>query len=217
MLDQLKKEVLRTAILAEKSGLCHHGGGNFSMINRENNLVAITPHGAARSELSYREIFLVDLNGNVIEGPNDLKPTSELTIHLSIYKKRADVGAVCHTHAEYASVFAGLSMGIKPVVTESMLYGTYCPLAPFGVPGTQELADNITNTLTGNIQAVIMEKHGLLTVGSNIYDAYIKSVYVEEVAKAYYRMANMVGLENVKACLSDEAFDKMMNKLGIKA
>lgn len=187
------------------------------MIDEERKLVAITPHAASRSELSFNDILLVDMNGKVVEAPEGLHPTSELLIHLSIYKKRTDVRAVCHTHAEYASVFAGLSLPIKPVLTESMLYGVNCPLAPFGTPSTQELADNITTTLSADVQAVIMEKHGLLTVGSNIYDAYLKSVYVEEVAKAYYRMISLVGFDKVNPCLSDSEFDRMMNHLGIRA
>lgn len=217
MYEQLRKDVLQSAVLAEVSGLCYHGGGNFSMIDPQRELVAITPHGASRKELSYQDIILVNLEGNVVEASPNMSPTSELFIHLSIYNKRSDVNAVCHTHAEYSSIFAGLSMGIKPVLTEAMLYGVHCPLAPFEIPGTQKLANSITNTLKEDIQAIIMEKHGLLTVGENIYDAYIKSVYVEEVAKAYYRMANLVGLDNVKACLSNEEFDYMMNKLKIKA
>lgn len=217
MLDQLKKDVLKTSIMAEKTGLCHHGGGNFSMIDESRKLVAITPHGASRTELAYSDILLVDLDGTVVEAPLGLRPTSELMIHLSIYKKRPDVNAVCHTHAEYSSVFAGLSMPIKPVLTESMLYGVKCPLAPFGIPSTQGLADNITNTLGADVQAVVMEKHGLLTVGANIYDAYLKSVYVEEVAKAYYRMIGISGVDNVDQCLTDNEFFMMMNELGIKA
>jgi L-fuculose-phosphate aldolase len=214
----LREEVLKTSLLAEESGLCHHGGGNFSMIDRKSGVVAITPHGASRKELCPKDIILVDLDGCIVEKSDGMRPTSEVTIHLTIYNKLSMVGAVCHTHAEFASVFAGLSTAIKPVLTEAMLYGVKCPVAPFATPGTQDLADNIANTLCQeDTQAVLMEKHGLLTVGNNIYDAYLKSMYVEEVAKAYYRMANLVGLEKVQQCLKDEEFDYMMNELGIKA
>ena len=67
MLDEIKKEVLRVSRMAEDSGLCRHGGGNFSMIDREKNLVAITPHAESRHVLRDCDIIIVDLDGNIIE------------------------------------------------------------------------------------------------------------------------------------------------------
>ena len=67
MLEELKKEVLRVSRLAEETGLCHHGGGNFSQIDRESGLVVITPHAESRYNFNAEDMLVVDLDGNIIE------------------------------------------------------------------------------------------------------------------------------------------------------
>jgi L-ribulose-5-phosphate 4-epimerase len=216
MYEEIRKRVLVAAQNAEKANLCKSGGGNFSMIDRDKGLIFITPHDTDRFTMSCRDVVVMDMDGNIVEISDGVSPSSEKLIHLEIYKKRPDVMAVCHNHAPYTSVFAALSMEIKPVLTEAMMFNCRCPLAPYGKPSTMELAENVVKTLGDKGVAAVMERHGLITVSQkDIEDAVRKSVYVEETAKAYYRMANLVGLENIH-CMPVEEYDKLIDMLKIK-
>ncbi|HWQ78934.1 MAG TPA: class II aldolase/adducin family protein [Anaerovoracaceae bacterium] len=215
MLDDLKKEVLRIACQAEEYGLCHHGGGNFSMMDRNENLIAITPHAECRFDLSYEDILLIDPDGNIVENIGGLHPSSETIVHTSVLKARPDINAVCHTHAKNAATFAVLNREIKPVLLEALFYGGVCRVAPFQLPGTPELAKSVVDGLAGT-HAVILQKHGLLTVGKSIYDAYLKSIYVEEVGEINLKIANIVGYENIDQIPYDQV-DYLLKNMGMRA
>ena len=213
MLDKLKEEVLRVSRMAEESGLCRHGGGNFSMVDREKKLVAITPHAESRYAIEAKDMLIVDLEGNIVENLGNLTPSSETVVHLEVLNNRPDIHAVCHTHATNAATFAVLNKDIKPVLCESLMYGGICRVAPFEIPGTIAFAKSVVKGLAGT-QAVVLQKHGLLTVGATIYDAYLKSIYVEEVGAVCLRAASIVGYDNVEHLPYDQ-LDYLMNELGI--
>lgn len=216
MLEEIKSQVLEQALQAEQSGLCYPTSGNFSMIDGERRYVAITPKGKNRSSLSPEDIVLIDMEGNVTEAPEGFVPSSEKNLHLSIYRARKDIVAVAHTHAPYSSVFAALNLPVRPVLPEANRFDCRCPVAPYATPGSQELADNVVSTLGEHGVAVIMGQHGMLTASrKSMYDAYIKALYVEDVARTYYRMAALVGLDHVTHMSLDE-YDRMMTILGKK-
>lgn len=216
MLNEIKKQVLEQALQAEKNGLCYPTSGNFSMIDESRRYVAITPKGKNRNLLNAEDIIIINLNGDIIEAPEGFVPSSEKNLHLAVYKARKDIVAIAHTHAPYSSVFAALNLPVEPVLPEANRFDCRCPLAPYATPGSQELADNVVKTLGMYGVAVIMGQHGMLTASRrDIYDAFIKALYVEDVARTYYRMAVLVGLENVKH-MSLKEYDDMMIALGKK-
>lgn len=216
MLELERKEVLKCALEAEENGLCYTTSGNFSVINRQENLVAITPTGKDRKLLTWQDILVLDLDGNIVEGPEGFKPSSEKNMHLTLYKKRPDLVSVAHTHSPYACVFAALGKEIRPVLFEANRFDCRCPLTPYRLPGSQDLADEIVKTLGEYGVATLMEKHGVLVASrKSMRDALIKALYVEDVATAYYRMATLVGLDHVTH-LSLEEYDAMMIATGKK-
>ncbi|MEL7609094.1 MAG: class II aldolase/adducin family protein [Bacillota bacterium] len=215
MLDELKAEVLRVSRLAEETGLCHHGGGNFSQIDRERGLVVITPHAVSRYSFSSEDMLVVDLEGNVVENLKGFTPSTETPMHLHIYKERPDALAVCHTHAHNAAAFACLGVPVKPVIFEAMMYGGYCRVVPFEEPGTTALGRSAVEGLKGSY-ATILGKHGLISIGESIYDAYLKTIYVEDVCDVNIRAASVVGYEKLD-CFSDEQITYFRDVLGLKA
>lgn len=215
MLEELKAEVLRVSRLAEETGLCHHGGGNFSQIDRESGLVVITPHAESRYDFNAEDMLVVDLEGSVVENRKGFTPSSETPMHLCIYKARADAVAVCHTHAHNAAAFACLGVPVKPVIFEAMMYGGYCRVVPFEEPGSVALGQSAVAGLQGTY-ATILGKHGLISIGENIYDAYLKTVYVEDVCDVNIRAASVVGYEKL-SCLTDEQIVYFRDVLGLKA
>ena len=134
-------------------------------------------------------------------------------VHLEVLKNRPDINAVCHTHARYAATFAVLNKEIKPVLCESLMYGGICRVSPFEIPGTLAFAKSVVKGLEGT-QAVVLQRHGLLTVGRNIYDAYLKTMYVEDVGVVCLEAASIVGYDNVDHIPYDQ-LDYLMNELGI--
>lgn len=203
MLKNLKEEVLEIAILAEEAGLCRHGGGNFSMINRKKGLIAITPSGIPRDELEPQDLLVIDLNGNIVENRMGFKPSSETPMHTAIYREREDAVAICHTHAKNATAFSCMGgVPVKPVAYESLFYGGICRVAPFAEPGSIELGRSAIDYMKGT-DAVILGNHGLVTIGRNAYDAYLKTCYVEDVCEINLKAASVVGYDNITS-LSDE-------------
>lgn len=218
MLQEIRKKVLEQARLAEKLDLCQSGGGNFSMIDREKGLVAITPHDTDRTSMSWRDVVVIDMEGNQVAGTSELRASLEHKIHLAVYEARSDVNAIAHTHAAYALVFAALGMEIKPVVTEATAYNNKCPLAPYANGSSPELGRNIVNALGEKGLAALMESHGLITVTSgDIADAVRINQYVEITAKCYYRMIQLVGFEKVlESCITEDKLVNAINYLSVQ-
>jgi L-ribulose-5-phosphate 4-epimerase len=189
MLETLKKALLEVAVEAEVTGLCQHKSGNFSIRDKETGYVVVTPSGIKRSDLSYHEICVVDLEGHVIEALPGIRPTSELFMHLEIYKSREDVNAVAHTHSKFATSFAVLNKEIPAIIYECATMGLkdgVIPVAPYGRPGTSDLSTSVIEPIKRS-DAILLEKHGAVAVDADIKEALLKANYIEELAEIYYR------------------------------
>ena len=183
LFSDLKISLMVAAMETEKSGLCRHKTGNLSLINREEGYVIITPSGMAKEKLDTQDLIVLDLDGNIIKNPKDNKPSIETEMHLECYRKRPDIGAVVHTHSAFASAFAVNGEEIPPVLTEASWYGNKTKLVPYAEPGSMELARNAGEVLDETADVLLLEKHGVIAVGSDLENALIKAKYVEEVAK----------------------------------
>lgn len=207
MLDLLKEKLINIANQAEKDGLCRHRSGNFSIRDKKTNYILITPSGVKREDLNNEAIIVIDMDGEIIENNSKYKPSSELPMHLMVYKMREDVYGVCHTHSIFATVFAVISMEIRPIVFEAIGYGIQVPIAKYATPGTKELAESIAEPLKKS-DACLLEKHGVLTVGPNLEEAYLKMQYVEDVARInYYTL--VIGKRPQE--IPQYEFDKVLN------
>ncbi len=195
MLEDLKKEVVKYAQEADRSGLCKHRSGNFSVRDPESGYVCITPTGVDREELSYHDIVVMDLDARVVEAETGLRPTSESLMHLMVYKTRQDAHAVAHTHSRFATAFSILKKTIPAIVYEVANLGCregYIPVADYGRPGTPELADSIIEPLRIS-DVALMESHGVIAVDAVLKEALLKAHYVEEMAEIYYRTLTLTG------------------------
>lgn len=186
MLEDEKEKLAVVAREAEEEGLCKHKSGNFSIKDKNTGCVLITPSGVDRKNLSGDDICVLDLDLNVIESKKGYKPSSEVLMHIYAYNSRKDISAVVHTHSHFATSFAVLKKEIPSVVYESVYYGGTVHVAPYGRPGTRELAQSVVEPLKRS-DACLLESHGVVTVGENIESAYLKARYVEEIAEIYYR------------------------------
>lgn len=189
MLEVLKRDVCEIAKRAQRDGLCKHKSGNFSARDKETGYVVITPTGMDREVLTPRDMIVMDVNANVIENLSGLKPTSESLMHLKIYETRPDALAIAHTHSMYATSFAVLRKPIPAIVYEVANLGltkARVPVAEYGRPGTPALADSVIEPCK-EAECFLMEKHGVVAFDSNnVYEAYLKASYVEELAQLYF-------------------------------
>ncbi len=189
MLETLKKDVCQIAKRAQKDGLCKHKSGNFSARDLESGYVVITPTSVDRELLTPRDMIVMDLDATVVETLSGLKPTSESLMHLMIYRQRPEATAIAHTHSAYATTFALLNKPIPAIVYEVANLGLTkgrVPVAPYGRPGTTDLADSVIESCK-EADCFLLEKHGAVALDNrDIYEAFLKAAYIEELAELYH-------------------------------
>lgn len=187
---ELKESVWLAARQMLTDGIAHRAQGNISLRQASSGLIAGTPSAIAYDKLQVDDIVVVDLSGGVVEGK--WRPTSELQLHLAFYRAWADVGAVVHSHAPFATLFGVIGEPLPMLLSEaaSCLDGPV-PVAPYCRPGTQELAESAVRTADKG-SAVILANHGLVTVGPDLSSAYDATLAVEMTARIAW-MARAMG------------------------
>lgn len=183
---ELRQEVARVAKQLIESGLVTGTSGNVSARTPEGD-VLMTPSGIDYEELEPGDVVLVDANGEILEG--SLGPSTETPMHTGIYRARADVGAVVHTHSIYATTLACLGWTIPPVhyMLTTLSEDGRIPLALYTTYGTEELANYAADALGESRNACLLQNHGTITVGSGPEEAFSRTVVLEEMAEIYYR------------------------------
>jgi L-fuculose-phosphate aldolase len=166
------------------SGLTTGSGGNLSIYNRQEDLVAIKPTGIDYFQLTPEDIVVVTIDGKIVDGTRE--PSSEIALHLGLLKHRLDVNAVVHTHSVYAATIACLNWELPAVHYMVGFSGNKVPLAPYETYGTQELAENVIRSI-GRYNACLMANHGIITIANNLPTAFAAAEEIELVARIYYQ------------------------------
>ncbi len=182
-------------------------GGNLSIFNRSQWLIAIKPSGIDYLTMRPEDVVVVNPKGAVVEGK--LRPSSELRLHLDLYAGRYDVNAVLHTHQVYATTLACLNWELPAVHYMVAFSGNKVPLAPYAPFGTQELSDHVLRSI-GLYNACLMANHGIVTVGRNLPYAFAAAEELELVARIYIQ-ARSVG---TPAVLSDQDMEVITKRFG---
>ncbi len=164
-----------------RKGLVKGTSGNISARIPGTDTFLIKPSGAHMERLKPEELVLVDLEGNKISGKQDV--SAETPMHAAIYRARKDAQAVVHTHAPTATAFGIAGKEISPLQIEMfMLLPKGVPIVPFKQPGSKALAEAVQKKMA-DYDAVILENHGIVTVGSTLEAACSLNEIVEEAAK----------------------------------
>jgi L-fuculose-phosphate aldolase len=179
----LRGEVAAASRRLASAGLLIGTAGNVSA--REDDLVAVTPTGATLAELEPDQVTLVDLEGRVAEG--DLAPTSELGLHLLLYRER-DAGAVVHTHAPMATALGCVLDELPCVHYQLLALGGTVRVAPYETFGTPELAGAVLEALDGR-RGALMANHGAITFGGDLEEAVELSLLLEWACGVYWHAA----------------------------
>ena len=153
--------------------------GNIS-VKISDNEILITPTGVSKGYMSPEDMIKVDMDGSVISGSK--KPSSEIKMHLVVYRNRPDVKSVCHAHPQKATAFAVARKVCKEVALPEVIFSIgSVALADYATPSTQELPDSIKE-IVKTTDAILLSNHGALTLGKDVYDAYYNMETLEHFA-----------------------------------
>jgi L-ribulose-5-phosphate 4-epimerase len=195
MLESLKEEVCAANKLLARHGLVTLTFGNVSGCDRDKGIVAIKPSGVDYDALRPKDIVMVDLEGNKVEG--DLNPSADAATHLMIYRMSEVIGGVTHTHSSYATMFAQAGRGIACLgTTHADHFNGEVPLTR---PMTEEEIGGDYEKNTGlviverfagrdpmDMPAVLVACHGPFTWGRDAAEAVENAVALEEIAKTAF-------------------------------
>jgi L-fuculose-phosphate aldolase len=181
----VRERVAEAARKLAAEGLVLGTAGNVS--ERVGELVAVTPTGAVLDALPAERVALVDLDGELIEG--DFEPTSELFLHLGIYRE-FDAGAVVHTHAPIATALSCVLDELPVIHYMQMALGGPVAVARYETFGTPELARVTLQALRGR-RAALMANHGAIVFAADASSAVEDSLLLEWLCGVYWRAASI--------------------------
>jgi L-ribulose-5-phosphate 4-epimerase len=204
LLKQLREVVCKCNLELPKNDLVKMTSGNVSGRDPETGLVVIKPSGVSFEELTPELMVVVDLEGRVIEG--DLKPSTDTDTHVFVYQRRPDVLGIAHTHSPYASSFAALGRPIPACLTTCGMLGGEVPLGGYAPIGGADIGQEIIDKI-GRALAIVMQNHGVFTIGSSPQQATRVAVEVEDIAK----ITHLAMLRGQPILLTDSQIDYMVN------
>jgi len=204
LLEKLRDIVWKCNLELPKNNLVKMTSGNVSGRDSESGLVVIKPSGYAFEELTPAHMVVVDMDGRVVEG--NLNPSTDTDTHLYVYKHRPDVFGIVHTHSPYASSFAVLGQPIPACLTASAMLGGEIPLGGYAPIGGEDIGQEIIKKI-GRARAIVMQNHGVFTIGSSPQQATKMAVEVEEIAK----ITHLAMERGQPIYLSTEQVDYMVN------
>jgi L-fuculose-phosphate aldolase len=181
----VRQEIIRVTRIVANQGLIRSSDGNIS-VRLEADRFLVTPSGLYKMSMEPDDPIVVDSAGQVIEGKPGLKPTSEVGMHLEVYRQRPDVNAVLHAHPPYATALtiAGLPFPTD-LLPEVLIALGEVPTASYATPGTPALAESIQAPIQ-NHNAVMLSNHGSITVGQTLEEALIALELLEHAAYTYH-------------------------------
>ena len=190
--ENIRNQVLEAILQAVEMGLIHGTSGNIALKDDKDPVVAITPSGIPYTHMTADQIAIVELEtGKWIDGP--FKPSSEVPMHLAVMRVRPDVTATVHTHGMFATIAAMEKFGGLQAVTPPQAEFVPVGIVPFTMPGSDEVADRVVETLGEKGRACVIKNHGMMCCGKDMKAAMMATTYVEEMAQTNY-YAKLLGV-----------------------
>lgn len=201
---EIKKQICEIGKRIYDKGMVAANDGNISVKLNDNEFLC-TPTGVSKGFMTPDYICKVDAEGNVIQANGNFKPSSEIKMHMRVYKERPDVKSVVHAHPMYATGFAIAGIPLtQPIMPEAVIALGCVPIAEYGTPSTHEIPDAVSKYLQ-HYDAVLLENHGALTYSDSLLNAYHKMESVEFYAQLLYISKQLGGPKE----LSDDKVQRL--------
>lgn len=211
---EVKKQICEIGKRIYMNGFVAANDGNITVRIGENEIIT-TPTGVSKGFMTPDMLLNINLNGEVLKSSGDYKPSTEIKMHLRVYKERPDVKSVIHAHPPFGTGFAIVGIPLtKPIMPEAVISLGCVPIAEYGTPSTEELPDAVSKYLQ-NYDALLLENHGALTYGPDLISAYYKMESLEFYAKLTFISTLLGGPKE----LSDSQVEKLYEirrKFGLK-
>jgi ribulose-5-phosphate 4-epimerase/fuculose-1-phosphate aldolase len=173
--------------MLEHQGIIDYNG--HASVRAGDDRMLINVGARQRSRLTADDICTVDLDGKLFEGEG--KPPLEFHLHAGIYRTRPEVGAVVHAHPQWSTYLTMTGHAYQPVFAQGCLVHPVPVLDTPDSINSYEMADRL-NAVIGDRPAALMKSHGAVTVGADIFEAFVLIAYIEENARRQY-MAMQIG------------------------
>ena len=198
-----RREIVRVGALMYERSYVVSSDGNISVRLDDGRIVA-TPTQMCKGRMTEDALAVTDGEGQPL---TDKRPSSELAMHLLIYRERRDVRAVCHAHPPHGTAFAVAGLPIdQPILSEVILTLGCVPLAEYGTPSTEELTEAM-RPLVRHHNALLMANHGAVAYGADIWQAFDRLETLEHTAKIAILSRLLGGSKNLPA----DAIEKLIN------
>ena len=198
-----RRDLIRVCHLMYERSYVVSSDGNVSLRLDDGRILA-TPTMTCKGRMTEELIAVTDLEGKSL---NDRRASSELAMHLLIYRERPDVRAVCHAHPPHGTAFAVAGLAIdQPILSEVILTLGCVPLASYGTPSTDELTQAM-QPLVKHHNALLMANHGAVAYGGDLWQAWDRLETLEHTAKIAILSRVLGGSKNLPA----EAIEKLIN------
>jgi L-fuculose-phosphate aldolase len=198
-----RREIVRVGELMYERSYVVSSDGNIS-VRLDDGRVVATPTQMCKGRMTEEALAVTDLDGRPL---TDRRPSSELAMHLLIYRERGDVRAVCHAHPPHGTAFAVAGLAIdQPILSEVILTLGCVPIASYGTPSTDELTEAM-RPLVRHHNALLMANHGAVAYGSDLWQAFDRLETLEHTARIAILSRLLGGSKNLPA----DAIEKLIN------
>src|SRR5579864_7682200 len=202
--DEHRRDICTVGLWFHQRGYVAATDGNISLRLSPHRVLA-SPTNICKGMMSPDDLVITDLGGDKISGRRNA--SSELAMHLLIYKRRPDVNAIVHAHPPTATGYAAAGLPLnKALISEVVLSFGCIPLARYGTPGTPELTEALA-PLVASYDAILMANHGVVTCGPDLMRAYFKMETVEHFAK----ISLVTEILGRQVLLSESEVDKLLS------
>lgn len=202
----LKQLILDIGKRLWQRGYIAANDGNITVRISENEIMT-TPTGVSKGFMTPDMIIKMDMDGKILTPSNKFKPSSEVKMHMEVYRQREDIKSVVHAHPPFCTSFAVAGIPLdKCVLPEAILTLGAVPIAAYGTPSTMEIPDSI-KAIIQNSDAVLLANHGALTLGTDLLSAYHRMETLEHSAEIVHKS---IQLGNVNVIPTDQV-NKLMD------
>jgi L-ribulose-5-phosphate 4-epimerase len=211
---QLRRQVCDLHAELTRNGLVTWTSGNVSGRVPGEDLFVIKASGVSYDELTPESIVVCDLDGKLVDG--ELSPSSDTDAHAYVYRNLPEVGGQVHTHSTYATAWAARAEPIPCVLTAMAdEFGGEIPVGPFALIGDDSIGRGIVQTLSGHRSpAVLMQNHGVFTIGKDARAAVKAAVMCEDVARTVHIARQLGEPLPIPAADIDRLYDRYQNVYG---